>query len=86
MIGVYSTFVWFGDQAHVINDEAKSQSKTYPILAVIPGKALAAFEVVKPVFQEFWDQSIEMMDRLEDLSIEKTENNSVYDLPENEEN
>ncbi len=85
MLVVYSTLVWFGEQAHIVNDEVKAESKTYPILKEIPGKSMVVVNQIKPVFQEFWDQSVDMMDRLQDMSLEKTEDNKVFDIPENEE-
>lgn len=85
MLVVYSVLVNFGIQAHIVNDEVIAESKTYPILHGIPKKAMVAVNEVKPVVQDFWDQSIDMMDRLQDMSLEKTEDNKVYDIPENEE-
>ena len=88
MVVIYSVILWFGDQAHIVNDEAKQTSKTYIVLKDIPGKAMVVANQIKPVFQEFWDQSMDMMDQLKDLqdsTIEKTETNNVYDIPTNEE-
>ena len=81
MVVVYSVLLWFGVQAHLVNEEVRYQSKTYPILKEVPGKAMVVVEEIKPILLDFWDQSIEMMDRLEDMSIEQTEDNNVYDIP-----
>ena len=85
MTVLFSVLLWFGEQAHLVNQEARLTSKTYPILKEVPGKARVAFERVRPVFRDFWDQSLDMMDRLEEMSIEQTENNNVYDIPTDEE-
>jgi membrane protein required for colicin V production len=85
MIMVYSTLVWFGDQAHIVNNEAKASSATYPIIQVIPGKSMVVIKKIVPIFQDFWDQSVDMMDRLKEMSIEKVEDNNVYDIPTDEE-
>jgi membrane protein required for colicin V production len=85
MLMVYSTLVWFGDQANIVNNEAKAGSITYPIVQVIPEKSMIVIKKIIPIFQEFWDQSVDMMDRLKGMSIEKTEDNNVYDIPTDEE-
>ena len=85
MVVLYSVLLWFGEQAHIVNDAAIHESKTYIVLKDIPGKAMVVANQIKPVFEEFWDQSLDMMDRLEDMSIEKTEDNNVYDIPTDEE-
>jgi len=84
MVVVYSTLLWFGEQAHMVNDEVRNTSMTYTYLQKIPGQAKTVAGKVQPVFQEFWDQSLDMMDRLEDMSVETTENNNVYDIKEDE--
>ena len=84
MVIVFSTLLWFGEQAHMVNDEVRTTSKTYPYLQKIPGQTQVVFAKIQPVFQDFWDQSMDMMDRLEDLSIEKTENNNVFDIEDDE--
>ncbi len=84
MVVVFSTLLWFGEQAHMVNDQVKAESKTYVYIQQIPGQTQQLFAKVQPVFQDFWDQSLEMMDRLEELSVEKTENNNVFDIDDNE--
>ena len=42
-------------------------------------------ERIKPTFEEFWDHSIDFMDKLEDMSVERSESDpSIYDLPDDE--
>lgn len=84
MVVVFSTLLWFGEQAHMVNDEVRATSKTYVYLQKIPGQTQEVFASVQPLFQDFWEQSMDMMDRLEDMSIEKTENNNVFDIEDDE--
>ncbi len=76
---VFSTLLSFSDRTHLISPETKAQSMTYPYLEQYPTYVYAAAEKMKPMFQEFWDQSIRMMDRMEEMSIEQTENTTVED-------
>ncbi len=84
MVVVYSTLLWFGEQAHMINDQVKRESKTYVYLQKIPGQAQEVAGALQPVFKDFWDQSLDMMDRLEDMSVEQTETNEVHDIKDDE--
>ncbi|MFK7810163.1 MAG: CvpA family protein [Saprospiraceae bacterium] len=85
MVVVYSVLLNFGVQARVVNDNAQLDSKTYPVLKEIPSKSMVVVNQVRPMFHEFYDQSVDMMDRLQEMSLEKTEDNKVFDIPENEE-
>ncbi len=82
---IYSILLWFGDQAHMINQASKDQSRTYAYLEQFPAQAKDIGMKVQPLFEDFWNQSMDMMDRLEDMSVERTENGSVYDIPDEEE-
>jgi len=84
MVVVFSTLLWFAEQAHMVNDEVKRQSKTYVYIQKIPDQTKIIYSKVQPVFQDFWNQSLDMMDRLEDMSVEKTENNNVFDIEDDE--
>ncbi len=85
LILLYSVILWFGDQATLINDEAKRGSMTYVYLEKFPAQAKEIAYKIQPVFQEFWNQSLDMMDRLEEMKPvqEETEPN-IYDLPDEE--
>ena len=39
MIVIFSTLLWFGSEAHIIKDEEKMASRTYPILEEVPDQA-----------------------------------------------
>lgn len=85
LIILFSVLVWFGDQARVIDDKTKQTSMTYKYIEDIPGQAKDLAYRFKPMFEDFWNSSLDMMDRLEDMSIEQSESQpSIYDIDEDE--
>lgn len=86
MVLLYSVLLWFGDRSHLINEEAKQESTTYTYLEQYPELVWYYGEKAKPVLEDFWDHSIEFMDRLEDAKVQREESDPViYDLPDEEE-
>lgn len=83
---LYSTLVLFGDRSHIVENDTKDQSFTYPYLVEFPGKISVAVKKVWPVFTDFWDHSVDFMDRLEKFDVEKTESEQVYDVDDNDNN
>lgn len=82
---VYSLILWFLVEAHIVKDEHTRNSVTYPILEEYPSKVWTVVQTLKPTFQEFWDHSVDFMDRIEEVSIEKTESEpNVYDIDDEE--
>ena len=79
LVLLLSVLVWFADQGHMIDQETKRKSVTYQYLTEYRGQAKVIGEKLKPVFYEFWDQSVQMMDRLEQISIEQTEKSKIED-------
>ncbi len=84
MIFIYSYILWFADQSHLIDDTTRQESKTYVYVKQFPDQAKKVFVHIKPAIRDFWDQSIDMMDQLEEMGVEKTSNEKVYDIPEDE--
>lgn len=82
MVFIYSYILWFGDQSRMIDDATKRESKTYVYVKEFPGQAKHIFVQIQPIIKDFWDQSLDMMDQLEEMSVEKTSNEKVYDIPE----
>ena len=83
LILLYSVILWFGNQATLINDAAKNKSMTYVYLEKFPSQAKDIAYKVQPVFQEFWNQSLDMMDRLEEMKpVEEESKPNIYDIPE----
>ncbi len=59
---ILSMIIWLGDKLSLIKDETKATSVSYGMLQPLPEKAAGVFESVKPMFQDFWDKTIEVMD------------------------
>ena len=73
MILVYSTLLWFADASHMLDEGAKRQSMTYDYIDEFPTQVWAMGKQLKPTFENFWDHSIDFMDKLEDMSLERSE-------------
>jgi membrane protein required for colicin V production len=83
---VYCLILWFGDKSHIITQQTAVESKTYPYLKEFPGKMKAVFEWVKPGFQDFWRESVKFMDRVQEKSLEQTEDQpTIFDIPDEQE-
>lgn len=82
---IYSLLLWFAAEAHILKTEHTSTSLTYPFLEQYPKKVWNAVGYLKPTLQNFWEHSVDFMDRVEEVSIERTESDpNVYDVPEEE--
>ncbi len=79
MVLLFSVLLWFGDQARMIDAATKRESLTYSYLEQYPSQIMLVGSRLKPVFHDFWDQSMNMMDRLEQISIEQTEHTKIED-------
>lgn len=76
---IFSVLVWFGDQGKMIDRNTKVTSITYPYLEQYPVHVKDVAYRFKPMFLDFWNQSMTMMDRLEKISIEQTEQIDIED-------
>ncbi len=84
---IYSVLLWFAVKVQFINDATIAQSRTYPILKDVPGKAKAIAIRMKPFATEMWDSSLKWMDELDKFGIQKTETQpKVYQVPDNANN
>jgi membrane protein required for colicin V production len=54
---------WLLNNLKLISEEAKSASTAYPVMEILPEKGKAVFEKIKPVFRQFWDKTVEAMDK-----------------------
>ena len=79
LVLLYSFLLWFADSGHLLDQQTKDQSVTYRYLEQFPGEFKKVGVKIQPLFSEFWDQSMEMMDRLERMSIEQTEKINIED-------
>ena len=61
-----------------------AESRTYPILKDLPGRAKAVGLRFQPFAREMWDTSLGWMDRLENYGVQKTESlpTKIYSLPD----
>lgn len=85
MVLMYSMLIWFGDQAHILNPEVKAESFSYVHLKEYPEQVRGLAKIVRPTVSEFWTQSVEMFDKLEQMSVQDASVNAesdarIYDI------
>lgn len=78
---IFSGLVFFGDQSRIISDELRTGSITYKPLTQIRTAVWEQGKNLYPVFRDFYDKSVDAMDRLRD-NVEKGESDSIFDLEE----
>lgn len=81
---LYSVLLWFGTESTIVTKETSSTSITYPYLKEFPGKMRGVYDYVKPAFKDFWQESIQFLDKLEDgKGVEETESEpNIFDIPD----
>lgn len=85
LVAIFSLLVLFGDRAHIIDNQTKKDSVTYPLLEKMPDRLLEAGKLVRPVFTDFWNYSVDFMDRLERMNnMETTESDNIFDIEDDE--
>ena len=87
MVLLYSMLIWFGDQAHILNADVKAESISYVHLKEYPEQIRTLAKVVQPTVNEFWTQSVDMFDKLEEMSVKDHSVNTeaearIYDIDE----
>jgi uncharacterized membrane protein required for colicin V production len=86
LVSLFSVLVLFGDRSHIIDDSTKKESISYEFLAEMPDKLQNVSKKLKPVFEEFWDYSINFMDRIEKGGgVERNSSDTIFDLDEDAE-
>lgn len=73
-----SMVLWVLGNYSIVKEETKSNSVTYPLLEPLPEAGKSIFKAVKPIFQDFWDKTVDVMETIGD----KAENS--LDTIENE--
>ena len=63
---IFSTGMWFASEARFLTQETKDRSITYPLLEPLPKKALGSIEKIKPIFTDFWNKTVETMDKVKE--------------------
>lgn len=82
---IYSTMVWFADKSHMIDQKTKDTSITYIYTKEFPGQMKVVGAQLKPVFTDFWNEALDFMDRMEDMSVQRSEADpTIYDIEEDE--
>lgn len=80
---LYSGLLWFGAEAHLLNATNTADSMSYPYLKEYPAKAKKVVNYVAPTFKDFWNESIDFIDRMQEASVKRTESDpKIYDLDE----
>jgi len=83
LVVLYSFLVQFGNDARMIEPKTKNESITYVHLELLPDKAMVVLGKITPLFRQFWNTTMDMMDKVKTQSIEKEESNpNVYDIPD----
>lgn len=82
---VYSMLLWFGDRSRLIEDATKAESISYAYLEQYPEQVWKWSGKARPVIEDFWDHSLEFMDRLDKAKVEREESDPyIYDIPDDE--
>lgn len=79
----YSVLLWFADKSHLLTQTTKDESATYKLLEQYPGQAKELWARVQPTFEDFWNQSLDFIDQMEDSSIKRNDGEAeIYDIEE----
>lgn len=83
MVFLYSLLLWFSDKARLIDESSKENSFTYAYIDGFPQTVWGVIDYVSPSVKRFWDESIDFMDRLEEMSVDRTEGDpNIFDIEE----
>jgi len=78
---LFSVLVTFASNSRMIDPITKENSMTYSFLEPMPSSAWESAQSVWPVFQEFYQQALDIMDQI-DSQVERQENDSFFDVEE----
>ena len=80
---VYSVLLWFTVRVNMVNDSTLAESRVYPLLRDLPGRAKELGLRFRPMAREMWDTSLSWMDKLDKYGVQKTESMpKVYEVPD----
>jgi|APTNR8051073442_1049403.scaffolds.fasta_scaffold03814_5 membrane protein required for colicin V production len=82
-IFLYSLIIVFANRSRLIEDATKQDSTTYAFLEKYPEVAWGTGRRVWPIFVEFYEYSLDIMDRIDD-TVEKKESEDFFDIPDDE--
>ncbi|MFZ1704056.1 MAG: CvpA family protein [Saprospiraceae bacterium] len=66
---------WLLTTINVLSPTVKQASITYSLLEPLPEKGKKVFTAMKPIFQGFWDKTLEAMDAIKEKSNNPTSEN-----------
>ena len=75
LVVLFSFLVRFGNEARMIEPKTKAESITYAQLEVLPDHAMVVLGKITPLFRQFWNNTMDMLDKVKTQSIEKEESN-----------
>ncbi|MBK8655906.1 MAG: CvpA family protein [Haliscomenobacter sp.] len=85
LILIYSGILWFVLHSSFRNiTEVTADSQTYPFLKEYPEQVWKVAGKVKPLIQDFWDYTIDIMDEVQTMTEKSEGDTQVYDIPEEE--
>jgi uncharacterized membrane protein required for colicin V production len=81
---IFSTLLWFTDEAKLLNDDAKRQAFSYPLLREYPRKAKVVGQAVLPIFRHFWDESNDLLEKIKkNGGVEHSQGEThIIDIPD----
>ncbi|MBV6429415.1 MAG: hypothetical protein KIPDCIKN_03973 [Haliscomenobacter sp.] len=85
LILIYSGILWFVLNSSFRNiSEVTADSQTYPFLKEYPEQVWKVAGKMKPLIQDFWDYTIDIMDEVQTMTEKSEGDTQVYDIPEEE--
>lgn len=85
LILIYSGILWFVLNSSFRNiTEVTADSQTYPFLKEYPEQVWKVAGKMKPLIQDFWDYTIDIMDEVQTMTEKSEGDTQVYDIPEEE--
>ena len=83
MVLVYSLLIYFAEASHLISKETQNQSFTYEYLEEFPQQTWTFLSYLKDPVLEFWEGSVDFLDKVGELTEENSHSNeNVFDIEE----
>ena len=83
MVLVYSLLIYFAEASNLISNETQNQSFTYDYLEEFPQQTWSFLSYLKDPVLEFWEGSVDFLDKVGELTEENTlSNENVFDIEE----
>jgi uncharacterized membrane protein required for colicin V production len=78
---IFSVLVSFANGSRMIDPDTKDKSLTYSLLEPMPSYGWEMGQTVWPVFQEFYQHAMDVMDQI-DNQVERQENDQFFNIEE----